>query len=937
MDVGRHPNIKVFTYSDVIGLEGEAGNFIAKIKVHPRYVNMNECIACGDCSEVCPIIIPDEFDEGLSVRKAIYIPFAQAVPASYIIDMENCLGNTPIACGKCSEKCEKNCIDYDQLEREIELNVGSVIIATGIDVFDPRTSSEFGYTRYENIVTSMEFERLVTSGGPSDGQLIRLTDRKIPKSIAFIQCVGSRNMNRDINYCSRICCMNTIKDTLVLKESYPNIDVTVFYIDIRAFGKGFEEFYNRSLKKGVKYIKGKPSKIVEDKEKRLIIYFENEKGECDEKTFDMVCLSSALLPSGGCKDLSDILGLETDEDGFFKTLEPSIKPLESTKEGVFLCGCSTGPKDITDSIVEASGAAVKASMFVKDHKIEVKKDEVEPVDVSGPPRIGVFICHCGPNISKVVDIEALLEYTKDLPDVVFCVDYEYACSDSAQRQIQQQISENNINRVVVAACTPKTHEQVFQDSMTRVGLNPYLLDFANIRNQCSWVHQSEPEMATEKAKELVRMSITRAKRLKPLYVKELPVGRDVAIIGAGVSGLKCGIELLERGHKVTIIEKNEKPGGLVKDLSSIYPSYKSGKSLTDTLIKDFNEAGGKILCPAKLKDIQGYVGNFNIKLDIEGKELDLTSGAIVLATGATLYEPRQRFGYDKFNNVITNMELEEKVSDDEIKDIKSVVIIQCVGSRDEQNPGCSRYCCQSAIKEAIQLKRQGYDVTILNRGIRVYSKGAERMYRKARELGVLFLPYKNEPKVKGKNKAEEVIVYSSDLDADIVIPADLVVLSAGMIPAQDSVQLSELFKVPLGSDNFFLERHSKFGPVETTVEGIFLCGCCQFPQDISDSISQGSAVASKVSALLSRDKITTSPITSEVDQFFCRACGSCVEICEFHAVEIVEKERGVFAAEVNEALCKGCGTCVPVCPTGAIDLKHFKSDQIEAQLEALFD
>jgi len=841
-------------------------------------------------------------------------------------------------CLECVKACEPQAIVHDMLDEYIDLDVGSVVVTTGVDYLDPKEASEYGYKRYKNIYTSFELERIMSEDGPTGGELELNKELKGPLRFAFIQCVGSRNMRRDINYCSRICCMNTIKDSLVLKEHYPDAEIVVFYIDIRAFGKGFEEFYNRSLEKGVKYLKGKPSKVIEDEQGDLIVHYEDEKCQPNQMTFDAVCLASALIPSKGCRNLAAVLGVEIDEDGFFKNTEPAIEPLESTREGILVCGCATGPKDITDSIAEASGAAVKAACFLKGHELEIEKPEIEPIDVSGPPRVGVFVCHCGPNISRVVDVKEVAEYAKALPDVVFAEDYSFACSETAQRQIQERIAEHKLNRVVVAACTPKTHEPSFQDSLIMVGLNPYLFDIANIRNQCSWVHQKEPVRATEKAKELVKMSVARVRKLTPLFMKELPVNRDVAIMGAGIAGLRCGIDLLARGFAVKIIEKNNVPGGLVHSLSSIYPSFKSGREIVEKLIEEFTQGGGEIITAAELVDVTGYVGNFQVKLDIRGKEIEFTVGAIVLSTGAILYNPGKRFSYGKFSNVITNMELEQKILSGDIKDIKSVAFIQCVGSRgDDGNPGCSRYCCQAAIKEAISLREKGINVTILNRGVRVYSKGAERMYRKARELGVLFLPYEGEPEITGTTKAEEITVPSADLDADIAIPVDLIVLSVGMVPAEDSLRLSELFKVPRGPDKFFLERHSKFGPVETTVEGVFLCGCCQFPQDIGDSISQASAVASKVAALLSHDKITLAPITSSVIEEYCRGCGRCAEVCEFHAIEIVEKEKGVFVAQVNEALCKGCGTCVAACPTGAIDLKHFRSEQIEAQLEALFE
>ncbi|MGQ9534458.1 MAG: FAD-dependent oxidoreductase [bacterium] len=969
MDVGRHPNITLYTLSEVAEVNGEAGNFFVKIVKYPRYVDVNKCTACGDCSKVCPIVVPNEFDLGLKSRKAIYTPYSQAIPSTYVRVREECLDNVPerakkimmkikerrekkftpwelIVCGKCIQTCKAKAIDFDQPIEEIELHVGAIVVATGVEYYDPREASEYGYTRFENVVTSFELERLLDAASPTHGELLTFTNVRQPKRIAFIQCVGSRNMKADIDYCSRICCMNTIKDTLVVREHYPDAEIMVFYIDIRAFGKGFEEFYRRSLDAGVKYIKGKPSKITENKKTgEIILSYEDQLcGEIKSIVVDIAVLSSAMVPSLGTKKLAQILGIETSQDGFFKEIDPCSSPLESTRPGIYLCGCATGPKDITDAIAEASGAAIKAEMDIKEELVEEKKEEIKPLDLSGQPRIGVFVCHCGTNIAAVIDIKHLCEYSQTIQDVKFVDNYMFACAESVQKKIQEAIIQHNLNRIVVAACTPKTHEGIFQETLAKIGFNPYLFDMANIRNQCSWVHQREPEVATEKAKEIIRMSVERVKRLEPLYPKTLNVGRNVLIIGGGVSGIQCAIDLVNRGFKVYLIEKEKELGGRVRRLSSIYPSGKGGRELIEEQIKKLEGLNVEVYTETDIKDIRGFVGNFEIKILQNKKEFDLKAGAIVLAIGADLYKPLDRFGYGQYPNVYTSMELEAILVNklESLDGVKSVAFIQCVGSRAEVgNTWCSRYCCQAAIKQAIALREKGIDVTIFHRGIRVYTKGAELMYRKAREMGVLFIPYselaKGEmPEVLGNAKAERVELYYDVIGKTIVVPVDAVFLSVGMVAnGNETMKLSELLKVPRGADLFFLERHSKFGPVETTVEGVFLAGCCMFPMDIGDSISQASAVAAKVAALLSRDAIILPPITSEVNDVYCRGCGRCTEVCEFHAISLVEKEPGIFVAQVNEALCKGCGTCVPACPTGAIDLRHFKSEQIKAQLEAL--
>jgi len=957
MDTGRHPNINLLTLSELKEVKGEAGDFNVKILKQSRYVAVDKCTSCGDCSAVCPVVRSNEFELGLGSRKAIFKPFPQAVPSAYLRVREDCLGDNPIACGKCIEICKLDCINFDEKTEMLYLKVGAIIVATGVEYYDPREASEYGYTRFENVVTSFELERILSASGPSQGEFIRFTDRKVPQKIAFINCAGSRNMRWDIPYCSRICCMNAIKDSLIIREFFPNAEIYTFYIDIRAFGKGFEELYNRSLIEGIKYIKGKPSKVVEaSKTGDLLLAYEDQlTGKIENMKVDMIVLSSAIIPARETKELAEILGIEIERDGFFKTKDPCGYPLESSREGIFLCGCATGPKDITDSIAEASGAAVKAGFFVTERVIEAEV-EVPEIDFSGELHIGVFVCHCGLNIAGLLPCESLAEYARGLKDVIFSEDILFACAESSQRQIQVRVKEYRLNRVVVAACTPKTHEPIFQETLEKIGLNPYLFELVNIRDQCSWVHQNAPEAATKKAKDLIKMAVARARLLAPLNKREMKVGQEILVIGGGIAGIQATIDLAIRGFKVHLVEKESLLGGRVRKLASLYPSGQPGVQIIEELIKGLKEKNVNILTNSEVKGIKGFVGNFETELNcssppeadysVNGKEtIKLSVGAIVLAIGADLYKPLDKFGYGSFTNVFTSMELEAMLSNNPtfIEGLKSVAFIQCVGSRAEVgNIWCSRYCCQAAIKQALVLREKGIDVTIFHRGIRVYSKGAEMMYRKAREMGVLFIPYselaKSEmPEVIGEKNAKQIEMDYEPIACRIVIPVDAVFLSVGMIPnAPETTRLSELLKVPKGPDAFFLERHPKFGPVETSVQGVFLCGCCQFPQDIGDSIAQASAVASRVAALLSKEMIILEPIVTSVDEKLCRGCGRCAEICEFKAIEIVKKEEGIYVARVNEALCKGCGSCCAVCPTGAIDLKHFKREQIEAQLEALF-
>ncbi len=951
MDVGRHPGIELLTNSEVVELDGNEGDFHVTILKKARYIDIDKCTGCGDCERVCPVVKPSEFEVGLGIRKAIYRPFPQAVPSAYIRNADDCLGTLPLACSKCQEACKPNCIDYDDVDRTINVNVGSVIVATGNDYYDPREASEYGYTRFKNVVTSLELERILSAGGPTRGELKRITDGKSPKRIAFIQCVGSRNEKRDISYCSRICCMNAIKDSLIVREFFSDAEIIVFYIDIRAFGKGFDEFYNRSLDEGVKYIRSKPSKIVEDPHTgNLILSYENtETAEIKEINVDLAVLSSALVPHEGTDSLAKVLGIQIDDDGFFAMMDSCSRPMESTKKGIYLCGSATVPKDITDSIAEACGAALKASVAVSDYKLERKKEEIEEINTEGEIRVGVFVCHCGLNISGLLDCKELALYADKLKNVVYSTDLLFACSEANQRDIQDAIKEYNLTRVVVAACTPKTHEPVFRENVRKVGLNPYLFEMVNIRDHCSWVHTQEPEEAMVKAKDLIRMGVARSRELQPLEPREIEVGQDVLILGGGIAGIETAIDLSTRNFKVYLIEKSEKLGGRVRELASTYPSGKSGSELIDERLSVLKKTKVIVLQETELKKLEGFVGHFKATLQKKvskgTEEKELKVGAIVVAIGADLYNPEGKFFYGKFGNVITNMEMEKILLGNgniEINGEKpdTVAYIQCVGSRGEGggNPGCSRYCCQAAIKQAISLRRHNINVVIYYRDIRVYSKGAERMYRKAREMGVLFLRYdeNNKPIVEGKNKAETITIVSKPLQKELILNVDALVLSCGMVPKlRESEELAELLKIPRSADRFFMERHPKFGPVETNVDGIFLAGCTQFPKDIADSIAQASAVGSKIASLLSKGKITMEPITSFINENFCRGCGVCAELCEFHAIEITEKEPGIKVAQVNSALCKGCGVCASVCPTGAAGMHHFTDKQIEATLKAL--
>ncbi len=953
MDAGRHPNITLMSYSEVIALEGDEGDFSAVVRRHPRYVKEEICTGCGLCEQVCPVVAPNPFDMGLKASKAIYRPFPQSVPVSYTIDKENCLNDEFIVCERCYRSCDLKAIDYDMQTEDIRLNVGSVIVAVGFDEYNPVNLRSFGFGHYPNVLTALEFERMLNASGATQGHIVRPSDMKPPKNIVFVQCVGARGEGRP--YCSRYCCMNAVKDSMLVKQHLPSISkMTILYTDIRAFGKGFDAFHQRSTgRKDIEYIRGRPSKIVEVGDTgRLEVLVENTISSDPLKLeTDMVVLSSSAVPSADVSKLAGVLDVETDEHGFFRRSELHADPILSSRKGIFLAGGSAGPLVIPEAVAQASASATRSAAYMLENKIEREEEEIRQVDVSGPPRVGVIVCHCGVNIAGLLDVEELMEYARTLPNVAYANHQLFSCSDGSQREIQELILEHNLNRLVVAACTPRTHEPVFQKACAEVGLNPYMFEMVNIRDQCSWVHANTPEKAQLRARDQIRMGVARARHLEPLERTTVGVKAAALVVGAGVAGLTAALDLDALGIETHLIEKEADIGGTLNDLDILYPGDTPASELLDQLKNRLKESSVSLYTGATFKSVDGYVGNFKVDVEIKGKGKKKPSGktfevgSIILATGAGLYEPaKNEYGFGKFTNVVTSSRFEAVFKDPKewkatgAGDTGIAVFIQCVGSRDDEvNPVCSRYCCPATVRQAIQLADKGHEAVVLYRDMRMVSAGAEELYREARGKGVIFLKYSPErkPEVKGKGKlAGSVVVFDELLNKEIAIPTNLVVLAVGMVPAEPvTTELQQEFKIPRGLDGYFIERHPELGPVETTSEGVFICGTVQAPKDISDSMAQASAAAAKAAAILMHDHINLDAAVCDVTVELCRACNVCVEICQFNAPELAEL-NGRMISKINRALCKGCGTCASWCPTGAIRALHFTESQIESMIDA---
>ena len=902
------------------------------------------CIACGACAEKCPKKVVDPYNTGLVKRKAAFVEYPQAVPLKYCIDGDSCIYIQKRKCGACQKICPTDAVDFDQKAQSETLQVGSVVLAPGFAPFDPSKFDNYQYANLPNVMTSLEFERILSASGPTMGHVTRQSkDKGEPKKIAWFQCVGSRDMNRcDNSYCSSVCCMYAIKEAVITKEHVgDHLDCAVFFMDIRTPGKDFERFYDNAREKhGIRFIRSRVHSVdpvagSDDLEIRYV----TEGGEMVTETFDMVVLSIGMETSPEVIRLAKKLRINLTDGNFCQTT--TFDPVATSRKGIYVCGAFQGPKDIPQSVVDSSAAATAAGeiLTAARNTLTQKKEVVPEVNiVNERPRIGVFVCHCGINIAGVVDVPAVAEYAATLPYVEFATDNLYSCSQDTQDTMAKIIEEKKLNRVVVAACTPKTHEPLFQETLINAGLNKYLFEMANIRNQDSWVHKNNPDLATKKAKDLIRMAVHKVALMAPLKEAELEVNQAAMVVGGGISGMAAARSLARQGYETHIIEKGAQLGGQARH---IYRTA-SGDSVPEKLAGLINEVQKNkkiyVHLETEIKQVDGFVGNFETTLAVNGNEEILEHGVAVMATGASPYQPDE-YNYGKDPRILTSLELDRKFMDNDaaLKDLNTAVFIQCVGSREPQRPYCSRVCCTHSVDNALELKQLNpeMDVFVLYRDLRTYGE-REVLYKKAREVGVIFIRFSLETKPEVITEGEKLFVRVIDhvIGRPVEIETDLVSLATAILP-NDVGKLANFFKVPLNDDGFFVERHAKLGPVEFATDGVFLCGMAHYPKPIDESIAQGQAAASRAVTLLARETIFTSGTIAETDPTLCSECGVCVSVCPYSAPSFTEEGPFAGRAQINPVLCKGCGLCVASCRSGAIHLKGFDNEQIFAQIFAL--
>ncbi len=932
------------TFTEVDGVEGQAGDFKVTLTTKPRYIIEDKCTGCTTCVKYCPVQYPDPFNQEISDNKAVHVYFSQAIPLVAYID-ESCLFLKEGKCDICRGVCQADAIDFKQTTEKKQVNVGAIILSSGMQPFDPQTKDEYQYGKLPNVVTSMDYERLLSSTGPYGGKVLRGSDRKHPQKVAWIQCVGSRRVLEGENsYCSGVCCTYTQKQVILTKDHEPSAQCTIFHNDIRSYGKDFERYFQRTEQlPGVEFIRSYTAIVGENPENNNVIvrYATNDDGVKEEE-FEMVVLSVGLNPPAGNAVLADKFGLELSSHGFNKAIHSN--PMQTNQRGIFVSGAFQGPTDIPESVFSASAAGTQCGEMLDYRRGKLSTERVYPPerDISQEdPKIGVFVCHCGANISSVVNVPETVEYAMTLPNVVYAQEQLFSCANNSAKEISDLAKEKGLNRVVIAACSPRTLEPLFRDTLREAGLNQYYLDMANIREHCSWVHSKEKDEATEKAQDIIRMSVARAGHLEPLQEFDLPVNKTALVVGGGIAGMTCALSIAKQGHEVHLIEKAKDLGGMVRRIHTTIEGMDVQAYLNDLIRAVYNNPLIHVSHEATITNVSGYLGNFITTVEAEGRIKEIKHGASVIAIGADVYKPTE-YLYGENDKVFTHIELGEEIAkkNETILNAESLVMIQCVGCRNEDRNYCSRVCCSHAVKNALKLKETNpeMDIYILFRDMRTYGL-REDYYRDASDKHVRFIRYVPEdPPVvettkEGGKDIIRVTVPDTILGQRLELDADILSLAAAVIPSASTKEIAGLFKVTLSPDDFFKEAHVKLKPVEFATDGVFLCGTAHYPKHIQETINQAYGAAGRVLTLLSKDTVVASGSVAKVEEYDCVSCGACITACTYDAIGFHETPMGKKAI-VNPILCKGDGLCNAKCPTNAIVLKHFTNDALFSQIDA---
>ncbi|MCU0580425.1 MAG: FAD-dependent oxidoreductase, partial [Desulfobacterota bacterium] len=852
----RNQYIDLRPLTRITRLSGEAGGFTAVLTTAPRYIDLGRCTACGECRRLFPECV--DFNPGLDHRAPTCMRYPQVTPQAFSIDLSRC--TDPAALAAC---CPAGAISLDDREGEVELPVAAIVLATGAALFDPSVMDNFDYGRDPDVLTSLEFERILSASGPTQGRLVCPSDGRQPAKIAWIQCVGSRGLQKEsASYCSSACCMFALKEAIVTKERFQDsIETTLFYMDMRTFGKDYERYYERSRSEyGVRFVRSRPHSVIRHAgEKQLTVQFAtDESGPPREEQFDLVVLSTGFRTSPELRQTADILGIALNEHGFART--EGFNPVATSREGIYVCGLFESPKDIPETMVQASAAACRASRHVAPQAALAEPEFPPEREVAGEaPRIGVFICDCGESIGGVINVPELAAFARPLPGVVLAEGIGHGCSRESLKRIEEAIAGQQLNRVVIGGCSPRTHETRFQDVLRRAGLNRYLVEIANLRDQDTWVHPDMPGAAETKARQLIWAAVLAVKKARPLPENWLPINRDVLVLGGGVAGMTAALRLADQGIKVFLAERRSLLGGVANLVHRTLEGQDVQALVRDLIQKTTTHANIQVITNAFVVDHSGMPGLFKTGMQV-GPQMfyrQISHGVTILATGALPHRPAE-YLLGRHPAVMTQLDADALLAGtpSRTEHWQEVVMIQCVGSRQPDNPNCSRVCCQTAIKNALRIleKNPEAQVYVLYRDMRTYGF-QEDYYRLAREKGVIFVRYDPEqpPRVQAEGQRLSVSFTDPILGRPLSVDADALLLSTGFVSDDESTEdLEAIFKVPRTTDGYFLEDHVKLRPVDLSRPGFFLAGTANAPLSIRETITQAEAAAGRAQTLLSR-------------------------------------------------------------------------------------
>ncbi len=917
-----HENITIMPLTRVTKIEGEAGKFEVSLLQKARGVDIKRCIGCGRCIEVCPEEVMDEFNENLSYRKAIYQPVPHNLPYNYIIDFDNCT-----KCEECVKVCPTGAINMEAKEQEIIKNVAAIILAPGSGIFNPYEYKFYSYGEIPAVVTSLEMERILSGTGPTEGKILIPRNDKAVKKIAWLQCVGSRNPKQNQDYCSSICCMFALKEAMLVKDRVPDIDSTIFYMDMRTFGKDFYRYKLEAEAKGIKFVRCRVHTIDPQDDGSVSIRFLNEEGKIVEDRFDMVVLSTGQKSTEEMRELSSIAGISLDPNGF--AIGNGIYQTETERPGIYVCGSFTGLKDISETVLQAKAAAFGASAIAKGG---LKTEEVISFkDISREePEVLCLICNCFDNLKK--ELPRLRDTLSSLFPVENIIECDALCQAEGFKNAEAILKERNANRLIIGACRPYLYDRQLRRLGFSLGIPMNLVDVVDIRG-IGLSDQSE-EVKLQLTKDTIGASLFAIKRRNPIERKAEKIESSLLVIGGGIAGMEAAIMAASRDIEVFLVEKASILGGEALKRCYLINGADPKSTIAELIDKINKNPLIHVFLDSEVSELKGQLGKFVARIKTDTEEKTIPCGAVIIATGGGEAETDE-YLFGKDPRVITQGAMEEMIAEGKIEKgkVNNVVMIQCVGSRNEDRPYCSRVCCVSALKNALRLKEidPNMEIYILYRDMMAYGM-FEKYYTEARRKGIKFFTYSldKKPEVGIENGNLNVKFIDPILGTPLYVAADLLVLSTGIVPNENNGNLAENFGVKLNDDGFFCEIDSKWRPLDLDRAGIFVCGVAHSPMNMMEALTQARAASMRALGILKRPELIVSRTISAVKKSICSLCETCIDVCPFNAR--IKEDNEI---KVLQNVCQGCGICVASCPNSAAYMTISSEEESMSTIEGL--